>query len=68
MGIRPLLDAVEPTTVILIALGGLLYSIGAGIHLWRSLPYHNVIWHGVVLLAAGCHYGAILYGVVLTKS
>ena len=68
VGIRPLLDAVGPTTAILIVLGGVLYSIGAGIHLWRSLPYHNVIWHGVVLLAAGCHYGAILYGVVLTKS
>ena len=68
VGIRPLLDAVEPTTAILIVLGGVLYSIGAGIHLWGSLPYHNVIWHGVVLLAAGCHYGAILYGVVLTKS
>jgi hemolysin III len=68
VGIRPLLDVVEPTTVILIALGGVLYSIGSGIHLWRSLPYHNVIWHGLVLLAAGCHYGAILYGVVLTKS
>jgi hemolysin III len=42
-----------------------MYSIGAGIHLWRSLPYHNAIWHGLVLIAASCHYVAILYGVVL---
>jgi hemolysin III len=66
VGIRPLLAAVEPTTAMLIFVGGILYSIGARIHLWRSLPYHNAIWHGLVLLAAGCHYGAILYGVVLT--
>jgi hemolysin III len=65
VGTRPLLDAVKPTTAILIFLGGVLYSIGAGIHLWRSLPYHNAIWHGLVLIAASCHYVAILYGVVL---
>jgi hemolysin III len=67
VGIRPLLGAVEPTTAALIFAGGILYSIGAGIHLWRSLPYHNAIWHGIVLLAACCHYEAILHGVVLTE-
>jgi hemolysin III len=67
VGIRPLLGAVEPMTAALIFAGGILYSIGAGIHLWRSLPYHNAIWHGIVLLAACCHYEAILNGVVLTE-
>jgi hemolysin III len=67
LGIRPLLGAVEPATAALIFAGGILYSIGAGIHLWRSLPYHNAIWHGIVLLAACCHYEAILHGVVLTE-
>jgi hemolysin III len=67
VGIRPLLGAVEPTIAALIFAGGILYSIGAGIHLWRSLPYHNAIWHGMVLLAACCHYEAILRGVVLTE-
>jgi hemolysin III len=29
-------------------------------HLWRSLPFQNAIWHMFVLVAATCHYGAVL--------
>ena len=48
----------------LLAVGGALYSAGVVFHAWRSLRFHNVIWHGFVLLAACCHYGAILGCVV----
>jgi hemolysin III len=48
-----------PSTQLLIA-GGALYSIGVGSYLWRTLPYHNAIWHVFVLAAAGCHYAAVL--------
>jgi hemolysin III len=65
VGARPLLAAVDMPTVVLIAVGGICYSIGAGIHLWRSLRFHNAMWHGLVLIAAACHYTAILHGVVL---
>jgi hypothetical protein len=46
----------------------ILYSIGAGFHLWRTLPFRNTIWHAFVVLAAGAHYAAILQGVVLPSS
>jgi hemolysin III len=62
---RPLLAALDRPTLILLIAGGVLYSIGACIHSWRRLPFHDVIWHGLVLIAAGCHYAAILHGVVL---
>jgi hemolysin III len=52
----------------LIGVGGVLYSIGTGFHLWRGLPFHNAIWHSFVLVAASCHYEAILHGVVLARS
>jgi hemolysin III len=68
IGIRPLLDSVDAETATLIGIGGTLYSIGAGIHLWRTLPFQAAIWHGLVLLAAGCHYIAILHGVVLAPA
>jgi len=29
---------------------GLLYSTGAGFHLWERLRFQNAIWHGFVLL------------------
>jgi hemolysin III len=44
----------------LLAIGGILYSLGALFHVWHSLRFHNAIWHGFVLLAASCHYSAVL--------
>jgi hemolysin III len=62
---RPLLAALDRPTVILLISGGIVYSIGACIHRWRRLPFHDAIWHTLVLVAAGFHYAAILHGVVL---
>ena len=60
-----LFASLDGLTTLLIAAGGILYSIGAGIHAWRGLPFHNAVWHTLVLIAASCHYAAILHGVVL---
>jgi hemolysin III len=46
--------------LILLGLGGLLYTLGAPLHRWARLRYHSAIWHGCVVAAAGCHYVAIL--------
>jgi hemolysin III len=52
---------VMPMTALgLIGLGGLLYSTGVIFHLWERLRFQNAIWHAFVLVAAGCHYGAVL--------
>ena len=51
----------------LLVAGGLLYSFGVLFHLWQRLAFHNAIWHGLVLAAAGCHYAAVLLGVVLPR-
>jgi hemolysin III len=64
VGVRPMLGSADARTAILIVVGGVLYSIGVGFHLWRALPFHNAIWHSFVLVAASCHYAAILHGVV----
>jgi predicted membrane channel-forming protein YqfA (hemolysin III family) len=29
-------------------------------HVCRGLRFHNAIWHGFVLIAASCHYSAVL--------
>src|ERR1035438_3520755 len=44
----------------LLVAGGALYSAGVVFHGWQSLRFHNAIWHGFVLVAACCHYSAIL--------
>ena len=44
----------------LLAIGGILYSIGTLFHVWQTLRFQNAIWHAFVLLAASCHYSAVL--------
>jgi hemolysin III len=55
-----LLAALSTPTLLLLAAGGILYTVGVVFHLWHRLPYQNAIWHGFVLCAAACHYMAIL--------
>jgi hemolysin III len=55
-----LASALPSASLWLLAIGGILYSLGAIFHVWRSLRFHNAIWHGFVLLAASCHYSAVL--------
>jgi hemolysin III len=47
----------------LLIAGGALYSIGTIFHGWHTLRFQNAIWHSFVLIAACCHYSAILYSV-----
>lgn len=56
----PLLaDAMRPEAVRLIIIGGLLYTLGVGVHLMTRLRHHNALWHAFVLAAAGCHFLAM---------
>jgi hemolysin III len=68
VGMRPMLGSVDVQTAVLIGVGGVLYSVGVGFHVWRALPFQKAIWHSFVLVAASCHYAAILAGVVLARS
>jgi len=56
----PFIDALDPTVIVLLAIGGVLYTIGTVFHVWRRLHFQNAIWHGFVLIAASVHYGAVL--------
>jgi hemolysin III len=46
------------------ALTPMLFSCGVIFHAWRGLRFQNAIWHGFVLGAAVCHYGAVLSSLV----
>lgn len=48
--------ALPATELALLGVGGLLYVVGVGFHLWESLPQQNAVWHALVLAAAACHY------------
>jgi hemolysin III len=60
IALHPFVASLDGATLALLATGGILYSVGVIFHLWRRLPFHNAIWHGFVLIAAGIHYFAVL--------
>ena len=65
IAIDPLFRSLGWETLGLIGLGGALYVIGVGFHVWERLPFQNAIWHAFVLAAASVHYAAVIHGVVL---
>ena len=60
VAIKPLAAAVPPNALILIVMGGLMYTVGIIFYLWRRLPYHHAIWHLFVLSGSILHYSAVL--------
>lgn len=50
--------------VLLVAIGGVLYTVGVAFHLWDRLPFHNTIWHVFVLIASGVLYAAVMVALV----
>ncbi len=56
----PILGAMSTAALVLLLVGGGLYTVGVVFHLWESLPYQNAIWHGFVLVASFVFYAAVL--------
>lgn len=67
MAYEAVLGALPGSTLTLLAVGGLLYTLGVVFHVWKSLRFQNAIWHAFVLVAAACHYGAVLDCMVLAR-
>jgi hemolysin III len=66
--LHSLLPAVSSRVLILLFVGGCLYTLGVPFHLWEKLRYHNAIWHGLVLAGSCCHFAAIFDALGLTGS
>jgi hemolysin III len=60
----PLLRTVSLLAVVLLAVGGAIYTIGVPFYIAEKLPFRRAIWHGFVMIAAGMQYAAVLTGVV----
>jgi len=66
--IKPLVATAPLATLILLAVGGAVYSIGALLFMVKRLKFRRAIWHGHVLAGAATHYAAVLIGVVLVAA
>ena len=48
-------------SVVLMALGGLSYTLGVIFYAWRKLPYNHGIWHLFVLGGSTFHFFSVLF-------
>ena len=53
----------EGEGLLLLGLGGLIYSLGVIFYVAKRIPYNHAIWHLFVLGGSVCHFMAI-YGYV----
>ena len=65
VAIKPMIDGLSWVALLLLAIGGVVYSTGTIFYLMRRLKFRRAIWHGHVIGGAGLHYAAVLVGVVL---
>lgn len=64
IAIEPIFASLGVAALVLLGIGGALYTVGVIFHLWERLPYQNAIWHGFVVAGAGMHYGAVFTSLV----
>jgi hemolysin III len=64
VAIKPLLENLATGGLVLLASGGVVYTLGVAFYAWRKLPYSHAIWHMFVLGGSALHFFAILFYVV----
>jgi hemolysin III len=64
IAIEPMLANVDTGGLLLLLLGGLLYSLGVIFYVWKTLVYHHAIWHLFVLAGSICHFFAVFLYVI----
>ena len=68
VAIFPLAQSLHIATLILLVIGGALYTIGIVFHLWEKLPFQTAIWHLFVVAAAAVHFAAVTVSVATAGS
>lgn len=64
---NPIVESLHPNGVILLVIGGLLYTGGAVFYMWRGFNYHHALWHLFVLAGSIVHFFAVLLYVLPIK-
>ena len=65
--IRPVIDALGLRAFLLVAAGGLAYTIGTIFYGAKRMPHNHAVWHLLVILGCAFNYAAIT-GYVLTPA
>ena len=60
----PLIASVPQRSVVLLLIGGCIYTAGLAFHLLERLPFHNAVWHVFVLGGAISQFLSIYEAVI----
>ena len=55
------------TTLTLLAIGGVVYTVGVIFYVWRSLGFQSAVWHAFVVLGAALHCTAVIDSFVVSR-
>ena len=60
IAIRPLVDSLPFGGMVLLAIGGVLYTLGVVFYILKRIPFNHAIWHLFVLGGSISHFFSIL--------
>lgn len=58
---KPMMTVMPWHILILIAGGGIFYTVGILFYAWKRYTYHHAVWHIFVLTASVLHYVALVF-------
>jgi hemolysin III len=58
---NPLVENLPTNGLVLLVIGGILYTIGAIFYVWRGFKYHHMIWHIFVVAGTAAHFFSVLF-------
>lgn len=61
---NPLTESIHPNGLLLLTLGGIIYTVGSIFYIWKFIPFHHMIWHICVLIGSCFHFFAIFFYVI----
>lgn len=64
IAVKPMVQSLGWTPLILLAAGGLLYTAGVGFYASKKFTYRRAVWHGHVVAAAAVHWSAVLLAIL----
>ena len=59
-----LISSLPEGGLFLLALGGLIYTVGVIFYVFDRIPYNHAIWHVFVLAGSACHFFSVYYYVL----
>lgn len=61
---KPILEFIPAGALLLLLMGGILYTGGILFFAGHRIPHHHALWHLCVLGGSACHYAAVLFYII----